>query len=281
MSCCARFAPFHDDPARFFTGEAIDLDRLSLSPDGERRVTVTARGLFLTRDIAVQHDPEPIYAAGVHALPRWDHDTYLGGLGLDVRSLRGGRVLDVASGLALFATELSCLGAHVDCIDLELDAEHPSFAVAAAHVRARYAEQLAFLTCLARHSGNARYRMDTITIALLDELAAEDVAARYPAISGKRRRADARDFVVDDEYDLVACGWLFVHLAPEDERRVIERLALATRAGGRLHLRAGYGSELGPRLAQWFPGLEIASRRFALVNAAGDLAVLLRRADGA
>jgi 2-polyprenyl-3-methyl-5-hydroxy-6-metoxy-1,4-benzoquinol methylase len=284
MSCCQRFAPYHADPAAFFEArDAIDLDRLSLSPDGERRVTVTARGLFLTRAIAVQHDREAIYDVvhRVHAPPRWDHDTYLGGLALtaaQVEQYRRGRVLDVASGLALFATEMSALGAEVDCVDLELDDAHPSFAAAKEHVRARYATQLSFLACLAAHGPGERYRLDAATARLLDELsaAAALVVERYPAISGRRLRLDARDLAAldADRYDAVLSGWLMVHLEPDDERRVLESMARVVRPGGRLHVRAGYGADLAPRLRAWFPGLAIAGKRFELEATSEDLAVL-------
>lgn len=277
MPCCERFAAFHAAPAAFFGEDAtLDQDAHSRSRDGARRVTVTARGLFLTRDLQVQHADEEVYDAqlGSHRPPRWDHDTTLGGLGLDadtVSHIAGRRVLDVASGLAVFGTELSALGARVDCVDLELDEGHPSFALAGPILRARYAEQLAFLRCLARHSKNQRYAMTAAEATLLDTLIghAGAISEAYPAVSGTRHQDDATTLscLDDGSYDRVTSGWLMLHLEPEDERRAIASMIRVARPGGHVHVRAGYGGSLAARIRGWFPSVTI-------VTDLDDLAVL-------
>lgn len=281
--CCLEFARYHEDPASYFeTEKGIDFDLLSQSPDGERRVTVTARGLMLTRELSVQHDRDTHYdfELGRHALPRWSHDTYFGGLGLSAEAIheyRRGRVLDVGAGLAVFGTELSVLGATVDCLDLELDDAHPSFALTRQYLAARYARQLEFLRCLARHGGGERYALDDSALQLLDTLIgySAEIVARYPAVSGRRLRGDARGLGGEaDEYDAVLSGWLMVHLEPDDERRVVTSMARVTRPGGRMHIRAGYGGDLAARLRSWFPDATIAGKRFELESATEDLAVL-------
>lgn len=274
--CCARFGAFHAAPAAFFERDAaLDQDAQSRSRDGTRRVTVTARGLFLTRDLLVEHDEEEAYDArlGRHGARRWHHDTALGGLGLDavlVSQIRGRRVLDVASGLAVFGTELSTLGADVDCVDLELDDAHPSFDLVRPILRSRYAEQLMFLRCLARHSENARYAMSAAEATLLDALVARarTVSETYPAVSGERRQGDATTLseLGDGVYDLVTSGWLMVHLEPDDERRAIASMIRVAKPGGQIHVRAGYGGSLADRVLGWFPGVTI-------IAAHDDLAV--------
>lgn len=253
----------------------MDLDALSHSIDGERRITTTARGLMLVRDLHVQTSRETVYdPERGHVLPRWDDDTTFGGLGLtaaDVQAWRRGRVLDVASGLGAAATELSLLGAEVDCVDLELGDGHPSFEEAAVHVRARYAEQMQKLQGLVA-TGDDRYAMDHATRALLDELVglADAIAARYPGVTGRRHLADARGLseLADDHYDAVLCGWLMCHLEPEDERQVVAAMLRVTRPGGVVHVKAGYGGDAAERMVTWFgSGVTIERAR-------GDLVVL-------
>ncbi len=262
-SCCERFCAYHREPEAFFRGtRGLDQDRLSRGDDGERRVTVTARGLFLTRDLLVQHDTEPSYDAerGGHHVPRWDHDTYLGGLALpaDAALLASERILDVASGLALAPTELSVLGATVDCVDLEVDDAHRGFSLTRPRVVDRHAEQLELLRCLARHAEHPRYTMSEPLLHLLDTLLARSsaIASAYPRVSGARRRGDATtlDDIADGTYDRVMCGWLLVHLEPDDERRAVASLLRVTRLGGHVHVRAGYGGELRDRVRRELEG---------------------------
>jgi SAM-dependent methyltransferase len=230
-------------------------------------VTVTARGLLLTRDLCVQQGEEEVYDAvvGGFRLPLWSHDTCLGGLGLDASTIaasKGARVLDVASGLAIFGTELSVLGAAVDCVDLEIDDAHPSFELVRTEVRSRYPEQLALLSRLAQDATSERYAMNADELALLDRLVADaaSITDTYPALSGKRIQDDARtlDKLDDNTYDLVTCGWLMVHLEPDDERRTLESLLRVAKPGGRVHIRAGYGGQLADRIHAWKPDASIA-----------------------
>jgi hypothetical protein len=124
----ARFAPYLDDPRSYVAARArLDLEGVGRRAGTGEPVTVTARSLLLTRDVTVQVSSEPIYVAAErrHRAPDWHVDTYLGGFALDAERLdrwarEGARVLDLASGLALFATEASALGLVVDCADAEL-----------------------------------------------------------------------------------------------------------------------------------------------------------------
>jgi SAM-dependent methyltransferase len=263
---------------------AMDLDELSRSPDGQRRVTVTARALLLTRDVAVQESREEIYhPERGHSLPYWDHDTTFGGLGLTtarIDSWKGRRVLDLASGLGLAATELSTLGALVDCVDLELGDDHPSFAKAAEHVKAHYAPALARLRTLS-DGDDPRYQLPQDVAGLLARLMhhAKEITAQYPAVSGSRRLGNAVELAdVDDaSYDATLCGWLMVHLDPDDEQRALRSMLRVTKPGGHIHVRAGYGADAGDRIAHWFAS-ELKSGSVALLLAHDDLIVLQRSA---
>lgn len=247
----------------------LDLDALSRSPDGVRRVTVTARGLFLERHLRLQaseeehFDPERGWE-----LPRWSHDTAWGGLALDgatVRGWKGGRVLDVGSGLSVVATELTALGISVDTIDLEVDADHPSWPAVTQVVRARYASEMDRLRSLA--GTGPRYALPDDALAILDALRAADVASHFPGLDGVRRRDDATTLagVDDDAYDATLCGWLFVHLEPEAERAAIASMLRVTRPGGTVHLCAGYAATAAERVAGWFPAVTIVSARGSTV----------------
>lgn len=272
-TCCARFGAFHDDVAPFFVdAPSLDQDVQSRSRDGERRVTVTARGLFLTRDLAVQHAAEEVFdATDGHHLPTWRHDTALGGLGLAptvLQQLTGRRVLDVASGLAIVGTELSALGATVDAVDLEIDDTHPSFGIVSQHAERTYRVQLELLQCLARHSSNPRYAMNDDELTLLDRLVAlaPTIVDSYPTLSGTRIQDDATELgSVVDRYDLVLCGWLMVHLEPHQEQRAISRMLALTKPGGRVHIRAGYGGDLRERVVSSHPNVSIIDARDDLV----------------
>lgn len=257
----------------------MDLDELSLSPDGERRVTVTARALLLTRDLSVQiSDEEVFHPVRGSERPRWDHDTIFGGLGLStaqIESWRGGRALDVASGLGVAPTELSVLGVSMDCVDLEVGDDHPSFVAAAAHLRAQYGDALRQLRELSERGG-PRYDLGDAS-ALLDRLLAhaDTIASRYPAVSGRREIGNATTLagIDDDTYDATLCGWLMVHLEPDEERRAAESLLRVTKPGGTVHIRAGYGDDAAQRIRGWLGEVPI-------LHAEGDL-VVLRKAPRA
>ena len=236
----------------------MDTDDLSRSADGVRRVTVTARALLLTRDLSVQESESEIHhpERGFEVVP-WHFDTAYGGLGLTcerIEAWRGGRVLDVASGLSIVGTELSELGIGVDCIDIELHDEHASFAKVADLVKTRYPAGLRHLRELSE-SGAARYALTAAERALLDTLIerADATVGRYPQVSGKRALGDATKLsaLADATYDGVMCGWLMVHLEPEDERRAIESMIRVTKPGGAVHLCTGYGGDAAERIGAW------------------------------
>ncbi|MFT3772123.1 MAG: hypothetical protein QM820_42500 [Minicystis sp.] len=166
---CERFAAHLDDPRAYVMSRPrFDLEDVGRRQDTGEPVTVTARSLFLTRDVTVQVSNEPIYVPAERRfrLPDWHVDTYAGGLALPADRLAGwagsrARVLDLASGLSLFATEAAALGFTVDCADAELgDDAHPMFAAAKRAVQRDYADQMELLRCLARHGANDRYRME-------------------------------------------------------------------------------------------------------------------------
>jgi SAM-dependent methyltransferase len=183
-------------------------------------------------------------------------------------------VLDVASGLGLMGTELSALDVQVDCVDLEMGDGHPSFAKAAEHVRAHYANQLRRLRELA-DTGDPRYAIGDDLRRLLDRLIdrADEIAKTYPAVSGNRRVGDATTLAGFElaSYDATTSGWLMVHLEPDDERRVIESMLRVTKPGGYVHVRAGYGGDAGDRARRWF------GDAVSIDKALGDLVVLRRR----
>jgi SAM-dependent methyltransferase len=247
-------------------------------------VTVTARSLFLTRDVTVQAGTEAIYVDGAHQLPEWHADTYLGGLGLSPDLLARwidakAAVLDLASGLALFGVEAAALGLSVDCADAEFGPGHESFALAKPAIARSYGVELERLRSLARRGEDPRYHMSEETLNLLDRLIEHHAAtvARYPEPSGRRFVDDARSLatVADDGYDAVLCGWLLVHLTEEDERRVVRAAVRVTRPGGEVRLRAGTGGSLAKRYEAWFPGGAMESKR-AVVGAGSreDLLIL-------
>jgi hypothetical protein len=283
-----RFAPLLDDPRAYVVARAaLDLDAVGRRADGGAPVTVTARSLFLTRDVTVQVSAEPVYVAeerGFRA-PDWHVDTYLGGLGLTAGLLarwaeRRTPILDLASGLALFATEAASLGLHVDCADAEFVDGHPMFAVAAQAVARSYVDQLELLLCLSRSGRDRRWRLDAEAQGLLEHLvaAAPLTAARYPAPSGRRFRDDATALatVPDDAYGVVLCPWLLVHLGEDDERRVLEAAVRVTRPGGEVRVRAGTGGSLARRFEGWFPGGEARGKRVDVEGASQDDRLVLR-----
>ncbi|MBW2455290.1 MAG: hypothetical protein JRI68_12300 [Deltaproteobacteria bacterium] len=100
---------------------------------------------------------------------------------------------------------------------------HPSLPEAADLVGARYRPELTRLRDLIDSS--PRYGMTVGQRGLLDRLLAraDDIAATYPQVSGERHRGEATTLAGfdDDRYDATLCGWLMVHLEPEDERRVM------------------------------------------------------------
>jgi len=231
--------------------------------DETDQVTGTVRSLFLTRDLRVQSSRETRYDAGTGGfhVPRWDADTYLGGLGIGADELAswaasGSKVLDLGAGLALFATEAIALDIEVDCADLEYDEGHPTFAVAKDAVATRYPEQMTFLRCLSKHSRQERYLMDESTLDLLDLLygSRHHVAADYPKPSGRRFRGDATTLeqVADGSYAAVLCPWLLAHLEGDAEKRVVETCVRVTRGGGQVRLRAGLGENLAEQFRSWY-----------------------------
>lgn len=288
-SCCERFRPYWSDPSGFCSNQPrTDLDQASVSTDGVRRVTVTMRGLFLTRDLCVQHDSEDSYDPETrqHRPRPWHHDTCIGGLGLDMATIAtwraGARVLDVAAGLSVLGCELAALGVTVDAVDRELVPPHPSFELARANLSS-YETQLHFLRCLAKHAGSARHALTEGELELLEDLLerAATLADRYPSVSGERRADDATTLATcpTDAYDAALCGWLMVHLEPDEERRAIENLVRVTKTGGRVFIRAGYGGKAAKRLLEWFPALTIAEKAVAIEPKPGDdLLVLSVRA---
>lgn len=293
---CARLAPYLDDPAAYVAArKALDLEEVGRRAGSDEPVTVTARSLFLTRDVTVQVSREPVYVASESRFrePDWHVDTFLGGLGLSAEMVRrwaeeGLTVLDVASGLGLFATEAAALGIRVDCVDAEFTDDHPMFAVARRSVPRSYVDQMELLWCLARRAAAApvgggprsRYRMEGPELELLERLLAarHETAARYPAPSGRRFREDATRLgsLADDTYDVVVSGWLLVHLSEEDERRTVESAARVTRGGGEIRLRAGTGGNLARRFRGWFPGGEVAGKRVAVAEGSQEDLLVLR-----
>ena len=286
---CGRFAAHLDDPRAYVKARPrLDLEDVGKRQDTAEPVTVTARSLFLTRDVTVQVSDEPVYVPAERRfrLPDWHADTYLGGFTLSAGDLarwsaERARVLDLASGLALFATEAAALGFTVDCADAELGADdHPMFAAAGRAVRRDYADQLELLRCLARHGAGERYRMDDPALVLLDRLLAarHETAAAYPRASGRRFRDDATRLatVDDDAYDAVVCGWLLVHLGEDDERRVVESAVRVTRPGGEARVRAGTGENLAARVQGWWPDARIGGKRITVAAGSAEDGVVLR-----
>jgi hypothetical protein len=283
-----RFTPFLDDPRAYVARQApLDLERVGRRADGDAPVTVTARSLFLTRDVTVQVSPEPIYVTAEQGFrpPDWHVDTYFGGLGLEAAALAGWAeeptpILDLASGLSLFATEAAALGLRVDCADAEFVDGHPMFAIAREAVARSYADQLHFLLYLSRHGAGPRWHLDAPAEALLERLAdaAPRTAARYPEPSGRRFRDDATALatVPDDRYGVVLCPWLLVHLDEADERRVIEAAVRVTRAGGEVRVRAGTGGSLERRFRGWFPSGEASGKQVEVDGASHDDLLVLR-----
>jgi SAM-dependent methyltransferase len=285
----ARFAAFLDDPRAYVNARPrLDLEAVGRRAETGEPVTVTARSLLLTRDVTVQVSDEPIYVPSEKGfrLPPFHVDTYLGGFALTAERITAwsdarGKVLDLASGLALFATEAAALGIAVDCADAELGADdHPMFAAAQRAVRRDYADQLELLACLAEHGANDRYRLDEPARTLLDRLLAarHDTAAAYPRPSGRRFREDATRLatVADDTYDAVLCGWLLVHLGEDDERRVIESAVRVTKPGGEVRVRAGTGDDLAARVRAWWPAGAIGGKRATIAAASAQDLVVLR-----
>jgi hypothetical protein len=285
---CERFAPFLDDPRAYVAAQtALDLEEVGRRAGTGEPVTVTARSLFLTRDVTVQVSPEPVYVAAARGFrpPDWHVDTYFGGLGLSAALLarwaeERAEILDLASGLSLFATEASTLGLRVDCADAEFVDGHPMFAVAKRAVLRSYVDQLQLLLCLSRRGPSPRWRLDAQAEATLEQLAAagEATAASYPAPSGRRFRDDATRLatVPDDTYDVVLCPWLLVHLAEEDEVRVIEASVRVTRSGGEVRLRAGTGGSLVRRFHGWFPEGKAGTKSLDVDGASQDDLLVLR-----
>jgi len=262
--CCARYARFHQQPHRYEPEHGLlDLETVGHKKDSADKVTVTARSLFLTRSGGVQTSPEEKYDTreSRFRIPRWDFDTYAGGLGLHGERIRkwaaqGAKVLDLAAGLAMFATEAGELDIEVDCADLEFGDDNPMFPIAKQALGRCYAEQLEFLQCLCRHSDNDNYQLDEATAVLLDRLVAKrhEIVDRYPRVSGRRYIADATVLseVADDTYDAVLCPWLLVHLTEQQEQDVITASTRVTRPGGQLRVRAGFGADLSDEFRQWF-----------------------------
>lgn len=285
---CDRFAAYLDDPRAYVTSRPrLDIEGVGRRQDTGDPVTVTARSLFLTRDVSVQVSNEPIYVPEERGfrLPHWHTDTYAGGFALQAGCLErwaatNARVLDLASGLALFGTEAAALGFTVDCADAELGADdHPMFTAARRAVERDYADQMELLCCLARHGASERYRMDEPTLAILERLVAARLAtaAAYPRVSGRRFRDDATRLatVANETYDAVLCGWLLVHLVEEDERRVIESAVRVTRPGGEVRLRAGTGENLAARARSWWPDGWVLGKRVVIgEGSAADRMVL-------
>ncbi|MFO0548637.1 MAG: class I SAM-dependent methyltransferase [Polyangiaceae bacterium] len=264
------------DPAAAYRGRSpLDLEALGSSepsqdsdatePVARARVTVTMRGLFLDRHLEVQHSAEPVRDSLTRSwgLPRWDFDT-IASLGVLARAPlfdRGARWLDVATGLSIFPTELSALGAHVDTVDRVFGEEHPAYAQAAAHARGRYARELERLSCwstcaLPNAEVDPRYHLSDDERGILARVSAcaGAVADSYPRVSGRRHLDDARTLSALDSkaYDVVTSGWLLCHLDEDDERAVWQALVRVTRPGGFIHVRAGYGGVAVKRLSKWF-----------------------------
>ncbi len=285
---CERFAPYLHDPGAYVAARsALDLEAVGRRADSDEPVTVTARSLFLTRDVTVQVSREPVYVAseGRFREPDWHVDTYLGGLGLTAELLgrwadEGRVVLDVASGLGLFATEAASLGVRVDCADAEFTDDHPMFAVAQRAVARGYVDQMELLWCLARHGSSPRHHIEGRELELLDRVfAARHVtASTYPAPSGRRFREDATRLgtVGDDTYDVVLSAWLLVHLSEEDERRTVEAAARVTRTGGEIRLRAGTGGAWPGDFRGWFPEGRVAGKQVAVDEGSEDDLLILR-----
>lgn len=223
-------------------------------------VTVTARGLFLDRDLRVQRSADDVYDPVLerHAVPRWDHDTFVGGLALDAQLVdawrsRHTRVLDLAAGLAVVATELAALGVEVDAADGEFDDDHPAFADATALVRQRYVSEMEDLD---RRRMEPRWTMDERHGRLFDACFAqrEAIARAFPAGPGRRWRADARDLapLPDASYDVVLTGWLMVHLDEAAQASALGSMLRVTRPGGEIRVKAGHGGDARRELASAF-----------------------------
>jgi SAM-dependent methyltransferase len=237
-----------------------ELERLRLSHEGER-LTVTARGLLLTRELRAETSTEQVFDPREGwGVPGWRHDTYLGGLALDADEIlrladARARLLDVGAGLAAFPTEASILGLMVDCSDLELGEAHEAFERVLPGVRKAYPRELASLRRLSAEGGQ-RYEMSERERDLLERLfaARDEIAAAYPMVSGRRFGDDARTLatVPNDSYDLVVSAWLMVHLVDDDERRAVAAMVRVTRPGGTVRIKAGYGDDAVARFNDWY-----------------------------
>lgn len=255
-------------------------------------VTVTARGLFLDRHLRAQQSTEPGYDpdVGEHGLPRWDHDTCVGGLALDAELVdgwraRGARVLDLAAGLAVVATELAALGVDVDAADGEFDEGHPAFVGAAELVRARYVAEMEVLD---RRRDEPRWRMDARHARLFDACFArrEDIARAFPRGPARRVRADARDLatIEDASYDVVLSGWLLVHLEDAAQASALASMVRVTRPLGEIRVKSGHGGSSRRELARWFAGGEgdvfVAHGRRARIDARSSRDLLVLAVSG-
>ncbi|MFO0616056.1 MAG: class I SAM-dependent methyltransferase [Polyangiaceae bacterium] len=243
-------------------------------------MTVTARGLFLDRRLRVQDSAETRYDVErqAHVAPSWDHDTAVGGLGLDADRIEGwsavgARVLDVASGLSVVPTELAALGVDVDAVDAEFDEGHPELARAASAVRSLYPAQMERLEQLL---GSPRYELSERHLRLFRRSLERrlEVARAYPGGPKRRLLVDATDLapISDGSYDVVLCGWLFVHLDESSQARATQSLLRVTRPGGEVRIKAGHGGDARRELPELPPDwtLDPESR--------GDLLVLRRAA---
>lgn len=246
------------------TGQVLYAPIVLLLEDVKRRdgtpITVTARGLFLTRDLRVQSSDETTYDAtrGVHDVPRWDHDTYVGGLAVDADDVdtwvqRGARVLDLASGLSVVPTELAALGVRVDAVDGEFDDHHPAFDAAALEVRQIYVQEMRHLASLWR---DTRYAMAPQQERLFSRCltAAAFVASNYPRGPARRLLGDARDLagIEDVAYDVVLSGWLMVHLDDASQARALASMIRVAAPGGELRIKAGHGGDARRDVARAF-----------------------------
>jgi SAM-dependent methyltransferase len=249
--CCERFGPFHHDPSAW---RGASLDLTGTRGRGGHPITVTARALFLGRDLRAQRDVETIWSPKqkAHALPPWDHDTAVGGLGLDANCVdrwrrTGARVLDVGSGLSIVPTELACLGVHVETLDAEFDAEHRAFDLVGRAVREAYVDEMAFLRCCSQHARHPRYVMNDATRALFDACwhAREEIAGRFPAGPARRVLGDACDLapMTTSSFDVVLSGWLMVHLDETSRAAALVAMTRVTRVGGEIRIKAGHGGD--------------------------------------
>ena len=273
-NCCRKFAAFHGRPHEFQSQrEGLDLDDVGRGRGDRGRVTVTARSLFLTRDMSVQAPRELEHPTELsRAAVAWHVDTYVGGLGLTSSFLERlqqnrGRMLDLAAGLSVFATEAAVLGVEVDCADLHVDDASDMLAITKEVISASYVEQMEFLGCLSRHSANPSYRMDEDAARLFDRVheAREAIARAYPEPSGRRFKDDARslDAVEDRAYSAVVCPWLLVHLDDDDAMKVIRAAVRMTRPDGEVRIKAGMGGSMAKLFKKWFG---FASDRGAVVG---------------